>query len=140
MRIRLQTESTVVLHNAVATLPVPSSLTDGQAVGWRGPDGSGFYSLAELEITADKATELAVTNGALALYRVAAGRLSFVALLNNGSPITIQKNGAGPVVGFTQPIQLPTVADRLIVGGYGGTCTPTNGALVTVRITPILGE
>lgn len=136
MRVGLLTAETITLHSAVATLPVPTSLTaGGDVTPWKHGDAVG-YSDVDIEITADKATTLAVSGGAIALYRVADGRLSLVALLNNGSPIVIQKPGT-PVVGFCQYVALGAVADRLVVGGYGGTCTPTDSAVVTVRATPI---
>lgn len=138
-RVAMLTEEAVVLHDEVNSLPVPDDLeSGGDITSWK-HDGFYAYSDVDIEITADKATELAVTDGALALYRVSDGRISLVALLNNGQSIVIQENG-GPVVGFCQYVAAAGVADRLIVGGYGGDCTPSDGAVVTIRVTPIWTE
>lgn len=134
--VKLHTTEAKILHEEVEEFPAPSSLEDGGDVsGWQGTDGYGFADI-DISITADQATEM---DGPLALYRVIGTALAFVAMLNNGQPISFQ--GTDPVIGFCQYVAMGGIADRLIVGGYGEDVAPVEaGTKFTVTVTPILSR
>lgn len=124
----------VVLHNAVASLPVPTNpAADGAAItSWRLWDGYG-PGLANLRIGANTATSI----GVVGLYGVDDfDKISFVALLNNGSPIDMLDAN----VSFSQEIAGIGAFKRLVVGavtGIIGSGTPAPAANITVDVTPL---
>lgn len=138
-QVALLDDEEITLHDAVASFPVPNAAgLGGDITPWRGTHRGALvygHSDVDVDITANIACDM---DGPLALYRERDdGRIAFVALLNNGVPIKIQKNGAGPVIGHCQIIQGAAIGARLIVGGYGGTVTPVPAANVIVKATPI---
>lgn len=142
-QVVLLNDEEIVLHAAAANFPVPNAAgLGGSLATWRKTrlglhSGERLFghSDIDIELTANIACDM---DGPLAVYRERDdGRIAFVALLNGGAPIKIQKNGAGPVIGHCQIIQAAALGARLIVGGYGGTVTPVPAANVIVKVTPI---
>ena len=144
MSCRVNSWLVITLADKASTLPIPGAVGVGTCCrAWRGDDTPnplvGNFATAptgaEIEITATKSCEI----GPLALYRDHDGRLALLGVLNGGQPIVIQKRSGGRIVGHVDVVRSPRFGERLIVGGFLEDAKPTNGALVTVRATPIYG-